>query len=211
MTITTVANTGNSVGGFAKLRIGLDGFPVIAQKSFVLNALLLTKCDDPACSGTGELTSTVDALGGNGLGNDISLLIRANGLPLISHRNAPSATVRLVNCNDVACAGGNDEVSVLGDNGQSIGGLKALSMALGADGLPVLAFVNATNGALRLAHCADDHCFVGAATFATLDDPGGELRNVVALIAPDNTPIVAYQNFATGQLKVVKCGTRGCL
>ena len=204
-TITALPTIGREID----LQIAADGFPIIAHESVTIAGLLVTKCNDAACSGGGDTTAVVDDTA-NILANVISMQIRANGRPLIVHRDSGSATLRIVDCNDNACAGSNETKAVLGDNGKSIGGFDTLAMAIGPDGVPAIAFFNTTDLSVRLAQCGDDHCFAGTASFATLEDNNIEVRGIVMAMAPDNTPVVAYQDFSNGRLKVVKCGTRSC-
>jgi hypothetical protein len=126
------------------------------------------------------------------------------------YSDSTSATLRVADCDDVACTGQNETISVLSDNGKSIGGIDALALAVGADGLPAIAFRNTTDGSVRFAQCADDHCNLGTASYVTLDDPGIEARAIQIAIAGDGTPVVAYHDFNNGRVKVIKCGTRTC-
>lgn len=204
--VNAIATAGNNVARDAQLVIGSDGFPVIAHEDVSNSNLLVTKCDDAACKGGGEVTVTADS-SPNIVGYHAQIAIRANGRPLITSIDATSGTLRVVDCQNLGCSA--SPVAVVGDNGKAIGAFSQ-ALTLGLDGLPTLVFVNGTDGSLRTARCADDHCFAGTANYATLDDPGADLRGLSAVTAPDGTALVAYHDFTNFRLKVVKCGSRNC-
>src|SRR5205814_6792475 len=192
-------------GGYARVAIGVDGFPIIAHKNYALDAVKVTHCVNASCS-AGSVTTTIDDTANN-LGTSLNLVIRGDGTPFVSHLDQTNGTIRFISCLSSSCSS-SALAGVVGESGQLIAGTYALSMLFGADGLPVFAYNNLTTSALRVAHCDDNICTSGKATYGTLDDPGGTIQSVAMVIAPDNTPIVAYQIFDT--LKVVKCGNRSC-
>ncbi|HVF34093.1 MAG TPA: hypothetical protein VND91_02090, partial [Candidatus Saccharimonadia bacterium] len=61
----------------------------------------------------------------------------------------------LLRCGNRTCSNGNTFTTV--DNAFSETGL-ANALALGADGMPVIAYSHSTNGALRVAKCASAAC-----------------------------------------------------
>jgi len=207
-TITAQPVTGTNNGGYARIAIGGAGIPIIAHKNYAADSVKVTRCANTACSGAGSITTIVDDTA-NSLGTSIGLTVREDGSALVAHLDQTAGTIRIVNCLNQSCTSFVVD-NVLVDNGQAIGGVYSLAVARGADSLPVFAFRNTTNGTLRVAHCDDANCFASKATYATLDDPPGVVRSVAMVIAPDNTPIVAYQDNTFGVLKVVKCGSRSC-
>jgi hypothetical protein len=107
-TITDLATPGRAKA----IRIGLDGNPVIAYELIGNFALAVTKCNDPACAGNNETTTVVDDTA-NVLAGNLAMVVRFSGRPLIVHSDQTTATLRVVDCNDVACAGQNETISVL--------------------------------------------------------------------------------------------------
>jgi hypothetical protein len=84
-------------GGFA-MALGSDGAPVYSS---VGNAggLLVTKCDDAAC--TTAATTTAD--GASSLGNFNALAIGSDGLPVVSHFDSATSDLRITKCNSRSC------------------------------------------------------------------------------------------------------------
>ncbi len=54
----------NDVGQQSSIAIGTDGFPVISHRDETDDNLEVTKCNDAACAGGDETTTTVDGTGG---------------------------------------------------------------------------------------------------------------------------------------------------
>ena len=137
-TISTVESTGD-VGEFASLAIGADGNPVIAYYKRSSGDLRVAKCNDPACAGGNEKRSTVAAAGD--VGPYASLGIGLDGRPVVAFYDVTQHFLKIVRCNDPACTGKEKIVTLdsAGDVGQ------CASLAIGLDGVPVVAYYDATN------------------------------------------------------------------
>ena len=84
------------------------------------------------------------------------------------------------------------------------------SLAIGADGLPVVSHLDASTHTLRVAHCGGVTCG-GRNSTAVVDDPAAAVAGGTGLvIAPDGLPLIAFQNATTTTLRVARCGTRTC-
>ena len=146
-TISTV-DSAEDVGEFASLAIGADGNPVIAYYKRSSGDLRVAKCNDPACAGGNEKRSTVAAEGD--VGQWASIGIGLDGRPAVAFYDATPAAqdLRIARCNDAACAGGNERIATStapGDAGQYA------SLAIGVDGVPVVAYFDATNNKVKVA------------------------------------------------------------
>ncbi len=143
--ISTVESTGD-VGEFASLAIGVDGNPVIAYYKRSTGDLRVARCNDPACVGGNEKRSTVSAAGD--VGPYASLGIGLDGRPVVAFYDATQHFLKIARCNDPACAGGNEKITTLdskGDVGQHA------SLAIGVDGVPVVAYFDASNNKIKVA------------------------------------------------------------
>jgi hypothetical protein len=138
------------VGGYSSIAIGTDGLPVISHQSG--RALRVTKCGNPACTAD-NVSTTVD--GGGDVGWYTSIAIGADGLPVISHQNGTAWTLRVTKCGNAACTAGNVTTTV-DDPVNSVG--QHTSIAIGADGLPVISHRDLTAGTLRVTKCGTQSC-----------------------------------------------------
>ncbi|MFN3218506.1 MAG: calcium-binding protein [Acidimicrobiales bacterium] len=125
--------------------------------------------------------------------------------PVIAYHDDANGDLRLLRCTTPACTG--PQTSVLLDGAGDVG--SALSLALDAADRPVVAYYDATNGDLKIIRCATARC-TDAPTPVVADSPG-DVGNWPSLaLASDGTPVVAYHDATTGDLKVLTCGTQDC-
>jgi len=127
-TITTLAS--DALAG--SLAIGTDGLPVVAYTTSALN-LVVMKCNDPACAGHNERSTTVVS---GGVAPAIA--IGLDGLPVLAYSEAPSFIDVLAHCSDPACA--NSSVRFQELDSVSASSTNEKSVAIGADGVPIVAF-----------------------------------------------------------------------
>lgn len=84
------------------------------------------------------------------------------------------------------------------------------SITTGADGLPVIAYYDATSGDLKVAKCGNTACSSGN-TITTVDSTGDVGKWTSITIGTDGLPIISYYDTASnGELKVAKCGNASC-
>lgn len=144
-TISTVDGAGD-VGEFASLAIGLDGNPVIAYYKRSSGDLRVARCNDPACAGGNEKRSTVAAT--DDVGQYASLGLGLDGRPVIAFYDVTHHFLKIARCNDPSCAGGNEKIATV-DSAGDVG--QYASLAIGVDGVPVVAYLDATNSKLKVA------------------------------------------------------------
>ncbi len=203
--ITTVDDPATSIGISASMAIGADGAPVISYRDDAAQALRVAKCANAACTGTATITIVDDPA--NNVGSATSIAIGADGLPVISYRDTTVGAFRVAKCSDAACAL-PATVTILDDTSSDNGFWT--SIAIAADGLPVIAYSDATAGALKVAKCANAAC-TGTPIITTVDDPANSVgRYPDIVIGADGLPVIAYLDMTADALKVVKCGTRSC-
>ena len=83
------------------------------------------------------------------------------------------------------------------------------SVTIGADGLGLISYYDATNGDLKVAHCSDSACT--SATRTTVDRAGvvGQYSSVT--IGTDGLALISYYDATNGDLKVAHCSNLFCL
>ena len=132
-----------------------------------------------------------------------SLAIGTDGLPIIAYANSDSNlnSLKVAHCADVLCT---SIVSITLDS-RIFSGSNS-SLAVGADGLPVVSYYVFAKG-LRVAHCGDTLC--SSAVITTLAAYNGSGSTSLA-IGADGLPIIAYTEGNLPLLKVAHCGDGLC-
>ncbi|MBI2574780.1 hypothetical protein HYV82_02760 [Candidatus Woesearchaeota archaeon] len=207
-TVTQVNTTfppgiGGGIGHPFSLAIGSDGLPVIAFNGNN-NNLQVLHCGSSNCNSTGNNITTVDAIG-NIQANPV-MAIGTDGLPIIVYlEDAPGYNFKVVKCGNVACSEGNNVTTVVSGN-PSAGNR---DIAIGSDGLPVIAYLNSSDGDIHVLKCGNAACSVGN-TEANVDSTGNIGQFIHMAIAPDGMPIISYADGANRGLRVAKCGNINC-
>jgi hypothetical protein len=202
---TTVDDTGSDVGAYSSIAIGADGLPVISYYEDTVDALRVTKCGNPACT-AGNVSTTVDDPA-NGVGGYTSIAIGADGLPVISHGDFTAGALRVTKCGNPACTAGSVSTTV-DDPDHSVG--RFSSIAIGADGWPVISHYDLTAGALRVTKCGNAACTVGNVS-TTVDDPVNDVgRSTSIAIGADGLPVISHFDATAYGLRVTKCATQTC-
>ena len=80
------------------------------------------------------------------------------------------------------------------------------SITIGADGLPVISYYDATNLDLKVAHCSDLAC--SSAALKTLDSAGDVGTSIT--IGADGLPVISYFDATNHDLKVAHCSDLTC-
>ena len=207
-TITTVDDPANFVGQFTSIAIGADGFPVISYFDQTAGALKVAKCNDAACAGANETITTVDDPA-TYVGAYTSIAIGADGFPVISYFGEAAYVLKVAKCNDGACAGGDETITTVDDSVNEVG--EFTSIAIGADGFPVISYYDRTARAVKVAKCNDAACAGANETITTVDDPANDVGNYTSIaLGTDGHPVISYLDQEAGTLKVAKCRNPSC-
>ncbi len=203
-TISTLASGWPSF--YRSIAIGADGLPVIAFDG-PSGTLQIARCANAACTGTSTIT-TVDDPPANEVGAHNAIAIGSDGLPVISYQDSSAGALKVAKCANAACTGLATITTVDDHPVQSLGEFS--DIAIGADGLPVISYINSALGALKVAKCANAAC-TGVATITTVDDPSNTLSGQTSIaIGPDGLPVIAYRDETAQQLKIAKCVNQAC-
>jgi Collagen triple helix repeat (20 copies) len=152
----------------------------------------------PAATGLATLDSAGD------VGHSTSTTVGADGLGLMSYYDRTTGDLKVAHCNNTACASATK--STLDSAGQTGAGSLGTSLTLGADGLGLISYYDATNAALKVAHCVNIACT--SATTTTLDSGSGWHSSVT--IGTDGLGLISYYKPAGGDLKVAHCDNAAC-
>ncbi|MEZ5287764.1 MAG: hypothetical protein R2712_23770 [Vicinamibacterales bacterium] len=156
----------------------------------------------------GNISTTVDNPA-NSVGQHTSIAIAPDGLPVISHYNSTANALRVTKCGNAACTAGN--VSTNADTPANSVGLLT-SIAIGADGLPVVSHRDDTAGALRVTKCGNAACSAGNVSTTVDDPPTGAGFYPSLAIGADGLPVISHGLAPGGSrsLRVTKCGNPAC-
>jgi hypothetical protein len=145
----------SSAGLYASLQLNSLGHPVITYYDIGSSALKVLRCNDPLCSGTGESIAVPDSVGD--VGRATSLALDENDIPTVTYVDSTNGNLKVLKCGNTLCTLGN--VISTPDNSGTIG--THTSLALNADGEPVVAYYDAASGDLKILHCGDPACAGG--------------------------------------------------
>ncbi len=206
---TSISTIGPGTWAADSIVIGADGLPVIS--SGIWNGAnyerRVAHCGDAACSGA--TVTTVDSEGDVGL--DGSIVIGANGLPVIAYADGTNLNAKVATCNDAACTSAT-LVAVEGTV-SSPEGIRSPSIAIGADELPVISYITGDD-ALKVIHCDDDAC--SRATVTTVDaGDGSYVPDCAIAIGTDGLPLISYGGYDytsedRNVLRIAHCSDAAC-
>lgn len=198
--IFTVDAAGVPLSRNVSMTLSSEGLPLIAYYDAISGDLRVAKCPDSSCSGAAAI-STVDSAGL--VGGYPSIALGADGFPVIAYYDYSNSDLKVAKCADVLCSGAATLTTV--DSSGSVG--TYASIALGADGLPMLAYY--ASPTLRFARCADSAC--AGATIHTVDSGGDSGAYASMVLGVDGLPVIAYLEFNNVDLKVAKCANVHCI
>lgn len=154
---------------------------------------------DGSVACTNAATTVDDAA--NNVGQYSAIAIGADGLPIVAYHDATASTLLVMHCGDSACVAGN-RITPVTVAGRAMG--RHASIAIGTDGLPVIAFSDADDDQLQILHCGAVDCERG--NVMTSAPAPGEYTDIV--IGADGLPIIS--RYDTGHLLVTHCSTITC-
>ncbi|MEX2013826.1 MAG: hypothetical protein WD896_00535, partial [Parcubacteria group bacterium] len=208
---STSPDTTGNVGQNPSIVLDSSGFPVVSYEDTTNNDLRVMHCNDVNCSGGDESIETVDST--DLVGERSSIALDASGFPVIAYYKRSGDVMRLLHCNDANCAGGNESIEDLDSAGAANGG--QISLALDADGFPVVALYQFNGGAFKIVHCNDANCSGGNESVQTISASGAIGRGLSLVLDSSGFPVVSFYD-ETGRsgdgslLKLLHCNDANC-
>lgn len=151
-TLTTVDDPANLVGQYTSIAIGSDQLPVISYLDISDFNLKVAKCANAACTGTATIT-TVDS-SADAVGAFTSIASAGDGLPVIAYQDLTAGALKVAKCGNIACTGPATLTTV--DDAANVG--RHTALAIGSDGLPLIAYHDVSAGALKAVKCGTRGC-----------------------------------------------------
>lgn len=184
--------------GYApRIVIGADGFPIIVHIDTNEGGIRVTHCNDAICS---TITSTVIVRGA--AFDEPVIAVGSDGLPIVAYGQG-AIGLRVAHCENAACTAFRTATV----DGSSRGGFKA-AMAIGADGVAIIAHRDPTNGDLRVTHCNDVVCT--SATSVNVDTAGNVGDEPAIMIGADQRALIAHIDPTTSTLRFTHCNDLAC-
>jgi len=170
---------------------GVNADGSIVCGTFTEFFITITTLDDPPANQVGEYTS---------------LAIGADGLPVISYRDATAAALKVAKCTNAACTAAT--ITTVDDPADFVGAYTSIAVA--PDSLPVISYRDNTSGALMVAKCPNPACSGPGPITNMSAMVGGTAEYTSIAVGSDNLPIISFHNPSYAALSVVKCANPAC-
>jgi hypothetical protein len=202
---TTVENYAGNQGLYTSIAIPADGQALVSHFDEATGSLRLLRCGNASCT-AGGAGLYVDSAGANVVGKHSSIAIGTDGFAVISYFDDTAKTLKVAKCTNAGCTA--PTITVVDDPPANQVGA-GTSIAVPADGRPVIAYHDATAGALKVARCANAAC-TGVATITTVDDVNVTGVSPAIAIGTDGLPVISYVDAVASTLKVARCNALAC-
>lgn len=200
----SVLDSTGSVGNSPSLTL-IGGVPQMAYNGG--GTLKHARCSNLDCTPAATLStlSTDNAL-------DTSMMAGKDGFAMVAYRQDVTTqdALRLMKCNDANCL--STTSSLLDSTNTGIGLGHAATLRSGADGLPVISYIDFSFAALKVLRCSRQDC--QTSTITTVHAPTAGLVTTGHLglaIGSSGTPAIAYTQSGSNGLLLNFCNTRSCL
>ena len=191
-------------GYYPSVAMGVDNLPIVAFIDIGNLQLKVLKCTIDDCY-TGGIVTTLESLVTSQ--SATSIAIGNDGLPVISFIN--NGKLKLYKCSNIDCTAGWSRILDTVTNA-----FYFAPISIGPDGFPAIAYSDFNNGAVKLYKCWNINCTSGTTTTLATESPGIVPVDISMTTGTDGNPIISYHidnTFSSGSLKVIKCGSPGCL
>lgn len=199
--VFSIPDSADYVGRAPALAL-VNGLPQIAHVQGTA-AVRLTQCATMDCT-----SATTKTLVAENAAHQAAITAR-DGTFLLAYMTDTAAadSLKVAKCNDSACS--RVTVTTI-DLTQSDARGRDLQLRTGADGMPVMAYLELTSASIKVARCTRPDCLASTVTTAHAPNPGVLVQNAAAglAIGPSGTPTLAYAQ--AGKLTIQACNTRSC-
>lgn len=190
-------------GYWSSVRIGIDGFPAISYFNDLDGDLKFIHCTSVDCS-SADLPRTLDSGGRVGLYN--SSIVGADGMPFIVYFDQTNFDLKTVHCTAIDCSAYSPPQFLVDTDFHAPG--ENISIALGADGNPIVSYQAWTQG-LAVIHCTQSDCSMAAPPIILDSTLGAGVYSSIA-IGIDGNPAIGYYKNVEGDLAFVHCRDASC-
>jgi len=189
---------------YTSIAIGINGNPIISYYTSRYNDLKIAVCNNPTC--TTSTNTTIDSTGDVGLYSSITIGI--NGNPIISYWDGINLDLKVAACKNPTCIGateGDRSTNATIDSNGAVG--SDTSITIGINGNPIISYLDATNGDLKIAVCNNPTCTgvteADRSINTAIDGSADYLGQYTSItIGINGNPIISYYDTTNGDLKV---------
>ncbi|MFL5799364.1 MAG: hypothetical protein ACJ77A_15705 [Actinomycetota bacterium] len=151
---------------------------------------------------------------GYGITASLSLTLGADGLPIASYWSPNTGReLRTAQCDNPTCTAGiniSQAEANPGDPNLNLVGVET-SIAIGADGLPVIAHWDEHDGDLIVTHCGNAACSFGNQSTTAVEGSGAQLGSLPSIaIGSDKLPVMTYFDDTANVLLLTRCNDVAC-
>jgi hypothetical protein len=190
----------NGSGSESSIVRGADGNPVISYLDDANFDLNLAVCDDPLC-----LTSTATTIDqADSVGWASSIAIGVDGHPIIAYHDRTNMSLKFADCMNRLCS--SKTVRTIASMGFMSN--PNISLAVGVDGNPIMAFTDGNAFDLKVAACLDPSC--SSNSIRTIESSGDVGFYPAIAIGFTGHPIIGYRDSTRGTLTVAVCDDPTC-
>ena len=170
---------------------------------FLAGQLRILHCNDVNCAGGDDSITVADA--SPQVGAFSSLALDASGNPgLVAYLDEANSDLKLLHCNDAACAGGDESITSP-DTAGFVG--YNISLRLDSAGRPVIVYYDSSASGFNVMHCNDANCAGGDESITLTNTLSSDFS--LQLDASGN-PVISYLNGDTSDLNVMHCNDANC-
>lgn len=162
--------------------------------------LKVLRCADVVC-----ISSRVTTVATAGAVGATSIAINTFGDPTIAYYDAVARDLRYLVCGDRACSTTSSDVVV--DAAGDVGSFVSLGTA--SNGLPMIAYYDASNGDLRFALCGHWRCDDGN-VFSTVASSLDIGTHVALAMGVDGMPVMVYRSESESRMELAHCEDLSC-
>ena len=198
-TIVTVVDSTGSVGKYASLTMGSDGFARISYYDDTSDNLKFVRCTNDDC--TTKNITTVDS--GGDVGKYTAIALGSDGFARISYFDDSNNDLKFVRCTNSDCTTKN--ITTVDSSG-TVG--EYSSLALGTDGFARISYFDNSNDDLKFAQCANADCT--GRNIVTVDSSGSVGERTSIALGLDQFARISYVGMSSSDLKFVRCTNGTC-
>ncbi len=192
---------GSNIGIEVSLAIGTDGLPVLSYKGG--SNLVFIHCTTKNCSSSSSSNLETDIIGGN----HMDMKIGSDGLPLIVY-DGTNGDLTVIHCTSVNCSASESNVFLTPERIFP----DSVSLAIGTDGFPVMAYVKNSGTELKVVHCTSVNCSTRDTSLVLDNIANLNAEEPSITIGTDNFPVIAYYHdgLFSKDLRFIHCTKIDC-
>lgn len=205
--------TGDIGDSFA-MELSTNDYPRIAYRDATNLTLKYIGCTSTNCASDSPITLDNTA----NVGSNPSLKLDADGNPVIVYYDTTNTAVKFIHCNDPACNSSVDSSPTLNPDetpriirnvGSDQVSAGSDSLALDANGYPMIAHYDATGADMEYLHCTDINCS-GSITTKTIESTGSIGSYYSISKNASGNPVIVYYDASNLRLRLATCNDTDC-